>query len=109
MGAGAADVARVRVLGLDGRKTGPEKPLKAFSGLRRAWDTPRFGGSVPPPSDRQNRQPPASRRDREDILGPTVKAADDPLTSLRLGWAFQWLLAVFACGVVGAFPDGNES
>ncbi len=69
---------------------------------------PRFGESVSPPSDRDDRYASASE-DRDDVLGPTIEATNNPLASFRFGWRGERGATIFASGVVGVFPDGNES
>ena len=90
------------------QKTGPQKPLKAFGGSGGPGMPRRFLESLPPPSDRQDRHPPASRRDHDDVLGPTLKAAHDPLTSVMFGWRDQAGVTVFADGIFHscAWPGG---
>lgn len=44
---------------------------------------------IPPAGNRQHRQLPASGGDGDDVLDSTVKAPNDPLPSLRLGWCGQ--------------------
>ena len=55
--------------------------------------------SVPPASDRERWQAPASCDGRDDVLGSTLKAANDPLTDIAFGWGFERSAAVFAGGV----------
>ncbi len=79
------------------QKTGPQKPLKAFSELGRTWDTPRFGESVSPPSDRDDRYASASD-DRDDVLGSAVEATNNPLAGFRFGWRSERDATIFAGG-----------
>lgn len=91
--------ARSGVLGSDHpKKTSPEKPLEALSGLGRTWNTPkRFGESVSPPSDREDRHTPASG-DRDDVFGSAVEATNNPLAGFRFGRRSEEDATIFTSG-----------
>ncbi len=79
------------------------KPREATEGILRARADlgypPDSVESVSPPSDRDDQYAPASE-DRDDVLGPTLKATHDPLTSLRFGRRGEPRPTPFANGIL---------
>ena len=60
-------------------------PLPTQATVHRPCSAPRFGESVSPPGDRENRQLPASE-DRDDVLGSAVEATNNPLAGVWFSW-----------------------